>query len=111
MACATTRTTVRGQAIALARHRLDIRIALRIGAERAAQRRDRLFEAVVADGRVAPAGGDQVVLRHDAAGVRGQVKEDAEIAVAQRDPFTISPQLAGAAIELEDPEGVGNAAR
>ena len=38
--------------------------------------------------------------------VRGQVQEHAHVAVAQRDRFTVSPQLAGAAVELEVPEGV-----
>ena len=101
----------RGKSIPLARAPwLDVLIALRIGAKRAAQRRDRLFETVVADGGVAPACGDQVVLRHHAARVRGQVKQHAHVAVAQRDRLTVAPQLPGAAIELEDPEGVNNAA-
>ena len=99
-----------GQAITLARNRFDILIALRVGAERAPEGRDRLFEAVVADGGVGPARSHEVVFRNHRAGVCGQVQQHADVAVAQGDTLTVSAQLPGAAIDLEGAERVDDAA-
>ena len=63
------------------------------------------------DCRPAPACRDQLVLRHDGAGVRREVQQNAKVAVAERNTFAVTTQAAGAPIELEGTERVDDARR
>ena len=69
--------------------------------EQPAQARDRLLEAVVADGDVFPAGLDQVVLRDNLARTFHQHQQDVELPVGDRDRLAGGGQAASCGKELE----------
>jgi hypothetical protein len=71
----------RCQPIALTRHRLDIGLTIGDGDEDSTQCGDRLLEAIVGDGEVAPARSDEIVLRNNGFCVRREVQQDTEVAV------------------------------
>ncbi len=102
---------VRPEPVALARHRLDVRLTLWVWTKGAAQSGDRLLEAVVGDGDIIPACGDQRVFRDDDSGMRRQVQQHTQVAVAEGYQFAVTPQPAGAPIEFEGTEGVNSALR
>ena len=77
------------------------RLIVRSKAKRTAQRRDRLLEAVVGDGHIAPGHVDEGVLGHDGSGVADEVFEDVEVAVGHGNRSAVAGQAAGARIELE----------
>ena len=96
------------EAVSPPRNRFDAGGAARMAAEQPAQARDRLLEAVVADGHVLPPGLQQVVLGDDLPGSRHEQKQDIELPLGNRDRFPGGGQTTPGRIELE---GLENEAR
>ena len=101
----------RPEPVAAPWHRLDEGGVPGRRAEQPAQARDRLFDAVVADGDVLPAGLQQIVLRDNLAGPRHQQQEDVELPVRHRDRFAGGSQPPARRIELETVEDEAHARR
>ena len=88
------------EAVSTPRDRLDVGDAAG-GAEKPAQARDRLLEAVVAHRHVLPPGLQQIVLGDDLARAGHEQEQDIELPLGNRDRFPGGGQTTSSRIELE----------
>ncbi len=95
---------VRGEPVAFERQRFDEKRAIALTAERFAHVRDRLLDAIVADGHAAPRSPEERILRHDMPGVAGQQQQDFHMAIGKRDASASTDQTTSGRIELEGTE-------
>lgn len=77
-----------------------------MGTENPAQARDRLLDAVVADGDVLPPGLEQIVLGDDLAGSHHEEAQHIELPVGDRDRLPGSGQATLIGVELEGFEDI-----
>jgi hypothetical protein len=96
--------TLSGEPVAAPSHRFDIRPAPGSITEQPAQRGNHLLQTVVGHSHVFPRRRDERVLGCDRSGVGQQLLQDAEMAVADREPLATAGQLVRPGVEAKGAE-------